>query len=193
MRSIQAQAALADQHGLFRAASALDVTSSLLNCSRCLPVNSLRKVAKADIFVSHSWSCASWMKALALCHHLNLDLAIASSVVIAALSATFILFLLQAGDAAQRFIPQPEDVLFVWLFYVPMATFLIVYLFGHVFSKTCIWFDQVCVEQDQPSVKAQTLQAVPAFVAQSAQMLVLWDETYCQRRGSLQNKSFGCV
>ena len=40
------------------------------------------------------------------------------------------------------------------------------------------WFDRVCVDQQNLWVKVQTLQAVPAFVAQSTDLLVLWDHTW---------------
>ncbi len=40
------------------------------------------------------------------------------------------------------------------------------------------WFDRLCVDQHNLWVKVQTLQAVPAFVAQSTDLLVLWDHTW---------------
>lgn len=43
------------------------------------------------------------------------------------------------------------------------------------------WLDRVCVDQDEQDLKLQILQALPGFVAQSTQVLVLWDATYFER------------
>ena len=45
---------------------------------------------KVDLFLSHSWSCPSWMKLLALCHFLNLDLAIISSITASTMAVVFL-------------------------------------------------------------------------------------------------------
>ena len=44
---------------------------------------------------------------------------------------------------------------------------------GHVFSRRTFWFDRVCVRQDEAFEKAKTIDAIPAFVANSAQLLGL--------------------
>ena len=63
----------------------------------------------------------------------------------------------------------------------PFLMFLGTYLFGHLLYPRRFWIDQVCVHPSDPEVKARTLEAIPAFVAQSKQMLVIWDDTYWQR------------
>lgn len=45
------------------------------------------------------------------------------------------------------------------------------------FQCQFFWFDGLCVHQTNLPLKTKTLQAVPAFVAESAEMLVVWDQT----------------
>lgn len=188
MHSVRKEAAFAKEHGLFKAASAWNVTSNLLQPSNVREqpqqpdrlYDSLPSVSRVDFFISHSWSCPSWMKTLAFCHFLNLDLAIGSSCFAGLLAA--LLLILKTGSftgVAQL----PQDVLYASLLCWPMAAFLMAYLLGHCCCGWHIsfWFDRICVDQVNDSVKAQTLQAIPAFVAQSSQMLVLWDDTYFER------------
>eukprot|EP00438_Fugacium_kawagutii_P023193 Skav215054 [mRNA] locus=scaffold1021:249411:252891:- [translate_table: standard] len=67
------------------------------------------------------------------------------------------------------------------LLYLPMLVFLGAYFFGHYFDSRSFWLDQECVSQTNADMKSRTLQAIPAFVAQSTQMMVLWDTTYFRR------------
>ena len=54
-------------------------------------VNKKRQDAlKVDLCISHSWSCPSWMKLLAMCHFLNLDLAIISSITASTMAVVFL-------------------------------------------------------------------------------------------------------
>ena len=185
MHAVKKQAVFAKQHGLFRAASASNVVSNLLavmlnldHCSDNTSYDSLPQVSRVDYFISHSWSCPCWMKSLAFCHFLNFDLAIVSSCM-ACLFAVLILFL-HAGSFS-GVATQPQGLLYGCLLCWPVAVFLAVYLFAHIGARTTFWFDRICVNQIDETVKAQTLQAIPAFVAQSTQMLVLWDDTYFDR------------
>eukprot|EP00434_Breviolum_minutum_P024583 symbB.v1.2.021713.t1/scaffold1892.1/size96974/10 len=185
MHAVKKQAVFAKQHGLFRAASASNVVSNLLavmlnldHCSDNTSYDSLPQVWRVDYFISHSWSCPCWMKSLAFCHFLNFDLAIVSSCM-ACLFAVLILFL-HAGSFS-GVATQPQGLLYGCLLCWPVAVFLAVYLFAHIGARTTFWFDRICVNQIDETVKAQTLQAIPAFVAQSTQMLVLWDDTYFDR------------
>eukprot|EP00438_Fugacium_kawagutii_P016029 Skav233596 [mRNA] locus=scaffold2520:683924:684988:- [translate_table: standard] len=118
------------------------------------------------------------MKTLAFCHFLNQDLAMGSSF-FACLLAVFLL-ILQTGSitgVAQL----PQTLLYASLLCWPMAVFLVAYLVGHRCCEKSFWIDRICVDQVNDLVKAKTLQAIPAFVAQSSQMLVLWDDTYFER------------
>ena len=83
MQTIRTQVAYAKEHRLFRAASAWQITSELWRggpvgkCKGRSCYASLPCVSEVDFFVTHSWSCPSWRKTLAMCHFLNLDLAMA--------------------------------------------------------------------------------------------------------------------
>eukprot|EP00434_Breviolum_minutum_P016976 symbB.v1.2.014976.t2/scaffold1107.1/size155946/10 len=145
------------------------------------PYDSLEHVSCVDVFISHNWSCPSALKYLAMCHYLNLDLALISSSATAIVTA--LILILRAGSVTGV---AQEGVAFLCgaLIHWPMSVFLLAYLFGHVgqvFAKQSFWFDRICVDQNDMAVKEQTLQAIPAFVAQSKQMLILWDSTYFQR------------
>ena len=118
------------------------------------------------------------MKRLALCHCLNLNLAIGSCGV--AFLLAIVILVLHAGS--NRAVAQQDPALryslsLLW----PFLVFLGTYLFGHLLYPPRFWIDQVCVHPSDAEVKSRTLQAIPAFVAQSHQMLVIWDDTYWQR------------
>ena len=156
----------------------LDLTQKRSSTSGSL-YDSLPNVSRVDFFISHSWSCPSWIKTLAFCHFLNLDLAIASSF-LACLVAIFVLVLHTGSLSGVAQLQQ--GTLYASLLCWPMAVFLVAYLCGHAaVGRTSFWFDRICVDQSNSSVKAQTLQAIPAFVAESTQMLVLWDDSYFER------------
>lgn len=133
MHSVQEQIAFAEERGLFRAASAWIVTSALLaarNFHWELP-----KVSQCDVFISHSWSCAKWMKFLAICHYMNLDLAILLSVLACLFS--LVLLVVHAGNwsgVAQL----SQGLLYGGLVCWPMAVFILAYLFGHVSGQPMI-------------------------------------------------------
>eukprot|EP00438_Fugacium_kawagutii_P000605 Skav212030 [mRNA] locus=scaffold1285:31426:33033:- [translate_table: standard] len=177
MHAVQEQIAFAEERGLFRAASAWSVTSSLLLSRRTFHCP-LPKVSRCDVFISHSWSCPKWIKFLAICHYLNLDLAIVLSLCACLLA--LVLLVLYAGKwsgVAQL----SEGLLCSCLVCWPMAVFIVSYLFGHVCLKRTFWFDSVCVDQSNAFLKAESLRALPAFIAQSSKMLILWDDTIFER------------
>lgn len=188
MEALQRHSAVVQSLGLFKAANARQVLWDLaqLAVSGVLgppssPYDSLVHVSCVDVFISHNWSCPSALKYLAMCHYLNLDLALISSSATAIVTA--LILILRAGSVTGV---AQESVAFLCgaLIHWPMSVFLLAYLFGHVgqvFAKQSFWFDRICVDQNDMAVKEQTLQAIPAFVAQSKQMLILWDNTYFQR------------
>ncbi|CAL1164142.1 unnamed protein product [Cladocopium goreaui] len=184
MHSVRRQVTFAQQHGLFRAATALTVIYNLLkaNCSSKDKVHStyesLPQVYGVEFFVSHSWSCAPWMKALIISHFLNFDMALTSSF-FACLLAVLCL-LLRAGSLT-GIAEQPLWLLNVSIVAWPLLVFLAVYFLGHLWDSRSFWFDRICVDQQNASLKLQTIQAIPGFVAQSKKMLVLWDDTYFER------------
>ena len=178
MQVVRRQAAFAKQHGLFKATSAWDVIFHLICPSVGSSYNSLGLVDSVDYFISHTWSCRSWMKSLAFCHHFNLDFAIASSFLSCIFSV--VLLILYAGSW-MNVARECQDWLNAALLYIPMTIFFIAFFFGHSLARKTFWLDAACVNQANVFEKAATLQALPAFVANSSQMLVLWDDRYFER------------
>ena len=88
--------------------------------------------------------------------------------------------LLRAGSLT-GIAEQPLWLLNVSIVAWPLLVFLAVYFLGHLRDSRCFWFDRICVDQQNASLKLQTIQAIPGFVAQSKKMLVLWDDTYFER------------
>ena len=188
MKHVQKQIRRAEQDGLFRATTAdalfnFHFSNSISKYFQASPdrtarYDSLERVSQVDFLISHSWSCPSWMKRLALCHCLNLNLAIGSCGI--AFLLAIVILVLHAGSI--RAVAQQDPALryclsLLWPFFVFLGT----YLFGHLLHPRRFWIDQVCVHPSDAEVKSRTLQAIPAFVAQSNQMLVIWDDTYWQR------------
>eukprot|EP00435_Cladocopium_sp_Y103_P039428 s376_g10.t1 len=192
MQAVQELAAYAKNHGLFRAASACDVTCSLLSsmlpCESCQSAGSiagsssrfqfLRKVSTVELFVSHSSKCASWQKLLALCHYLNVDLAIFSSFLACILG---VIFLVVRAGSLSAVAQKPQSLLSGSLYWGPVLVFASTYACGQVLSNKLLWFDRLCIDQENLLRRCQALTAVPAFVAQSERMLILLDETYFSR------------
>jgi len=186
MRAVAQQLALAEQHGLFKRAKASDVVSNLLclmlNFSCCsqssLSQRPLPVATSVDVFISHSWSCPAWMKILAICHHMNFDFAIILSSLAGMMSV--LALVLHAGSL--HTVSQMDwNLLSFCLLGCPMVAFLVAYLFGHLCSSQTFWFDRLCVDQGHAMLRAQTLRAVPAFIAKSRQILILWDGTFFDR------------
>ncbi|CAL1164149.1 unnamed protein product [Cladocopium goreaui] len=88
--------------------------------------------------------------------------------------------LLRAGSLT-GIAEQPLWLLNVSIVAWPLLVFLAVYFLGHLWDSRSFWFDRICVDQQNASLKLQTIQAIPGFVAQSKKMLVLWDDTYFER------------
>ena len=177
MQAIKRQRDSARLHGLFRAATArqviyhffFNVLQNWLNFNGhwtwepdTSTYESLAHVSDVDVFISHSWSCPPLMKWLAVCHYLNLDLAMAVSGFVCILSATILV--LSAGSIDAVAAVKPRHWLFIVLLCCPTVVFLIAYVCGHWHYRKTFWVDQVCVDQRNPLVKSQTLQALPAFI-----------------------------
>lgn len=127
MEFIRQQADFADRHGLFKAGSAWDVLKILVNGRA-----SVCQVSKVDVFISHTWSCPSWKKILAICYELNLDLALGlsvSSCLSAVVSMAF--YAGSLGAVAEKC----QDWLLATLFYLPMLVFVVAFFFGHAFHR----------------------------------------------------------
>lgn len=142
--------------------------------------DSLINVTEVDFFISHSWRCPSWMKVCALCHFLNLDAAVYSATVV--WISTALILILRAGSVSEiAHSAQTTFELHRAVVYWPMTVFFLVFFLGHLRCEKRFWFDRTCVNQEDPQLKARTLQALPLFVAHSNEMLVLWDPSYLER------------
>ena len=139
--------------------------------------NSLPHVNQVDIFISHSWGCPSWMKFLALCQYLNFDMAVALATFVWISTASILLF--RAGSIVHLADSMVGSSYLTYaLVYWPMTVFCLVYFFGHTLCRKTFWFDRICVNQVHPALKAEALDALPHFVANSKQMLILLDDNY---------------
>ncbi|CAE7458237.1 unnamed protein product [Symbiodinium natans] len=136
---------------------------------------------RVDYFISHTWSSDRWTKYLALCLHLNLRLAVFSSILTWILTATALVLWagsLGAWGGSRLLLPS--------LVYWPMAIFYLVFFYGHLLSRhwqklPTVWLDKMCIHQGDEAMKAQQVTALPVFVACSSRILVLWDDTYFER------------
>ena len=149
---------------------------TLAYCNHCNPM--AHKVCTVEFFISHSWKCPSWQRLLALCHYLNMDLAIFSSVFAFMLGMIFLV--LRAGSLS-AVAQEPQSLLSASLYWWPVLAFAMTYTCGHLLSNKSFWFDRLCIDQENLLRRCQALKAVPAFVAQSERMIILLDETYFSR------------
>ncbi|CAE7820870.1 unnamed protein product, partial [Symbiodinium necroappetens] len=148
-------------------------------CSWCLQFRisrqTLREVEDVEVFISHSWSADRWEKYLAVCYFLNLGLAAKAMTAWLVVVAGIVL----AVPALSI------HMMFVFSLDVPVVTFILVFFFGQ--HLTCgvwgprFWVDKLCVDQTDEATKSAGIAALPTFVANSSQMLVLWDKSYYER------------
>eukprot|EP00438_Fugacium_kawagutii_P017973 Skav223033 [mRNA] locus=scaffold5:92529:92993:+ [translate_table: standard] len=130
-------------------------------------------IAQVDVFISHSLKCPWWLKLLSVCHYLNWDVAVFSSVGVSLLAACALVLHAGSFSAAAR----QQGLLYGCLYACPMLIFFLAYLAGHLCSRRSFWFDRLCIDQENLLLKCRSLQAIPAIVAHSTRMIVLWDET----------------
>ena len=105
---------------------------------------------------------------LAICHYLNLNLALGLSSATCFLAVVCLAY--HAGSLSS-IAKVGQGCLNAALIYLPMGVFLTSYFLGHFLCKKSFWFDRVCINQDNMIEKTATLQAVPSFVARSDRML----------------------
>jgi len=132
-----------------------------------------------DLFISHSWSAGRWEKFLALCLHLNLQMA----VVCCMMTWIFFVALMISWNGVSGL--GGSHLLLPCFVYLPMATFLIVFFFGQQLSlglwSPSVWIDRLCIHQTDLELKAEQIKSVPTFVARSSRMLILCDGSYFER------------
>ena len=176
MQTIRKQAEHARLYELCKGARARHVLWNLALPESCAAKDDLPSVSHVDVFLCHSWSSSTWMKMVALCHYLYFDLALATS---AATMVGAVCFLVIRAGSLTAVAPEGTGFLVQTLVGWPVAAFLLVYFGGYILDRKTFWFDRLCVNQGNLPLKIQTLQAVPAFVAQAERMLVMWDDTLC--------------
>ena len=130
-----------------------------------------------DVFISHSWSAGRWGKTLAVCFHLNGGVAAKSALVAAAAGA---LCLAATGDV-NNLVSSPY--LFLLAVDLPLLVFFLSFFFAHVCgcASPTMWIDSLCIPQTNEALKQEAISMLPAFVKCSSEMLILWDNTYCDR------------
>mmetsp|Transcript_32498 Transcript_32498/g.75108 ORF Transcript_32498/g.75108 Transcript_32498/m.75108 type:complete len:539 (-) Transcript_32498:54-1670(-) len=174
--------------GLFRASSVRTLLTCILwdSCrddgSVTSTFNSLPAVDKVEFFISHSWSAPSWLKFFSMCHFLNLQLAVLAAVL--TWITTALALILHAGSiTVLSGSAGAEKMLLLqgWLVFWPMAVFFLVYFLGHFCRSGTYWMDKVCVNQPDAAMKARAIEALPEFIKNSSNMIVLWDDTYFER------------
>mmetsp|Transcript_8474 Transcript_8474/g.20069 ORF Transcript_8474/g.20069 Transcript_8474/m.20069 type:complete len:555 (+) Transcript_8474:88-1752(+) len=188
MQRLHELLAKSKHQGLFKATRASSVVAELVAQRQkrqrhgfvsSRDFDALPEVERVDVFVSHSWKGSNILKALAMCHYLNLWIAVALSTGVWIATACF--QVVQAGGIEAVANHCDFAALHVKLVYCPLGVFFLVYFLGHHWSDRTYWLDMLCVCQDFPQLKERTLEVLPAFVMNSSEMLVLWDESYFQR------------
>ncbi|CAE7276184.1 unnamed protein product [Symbiodinium microadriaticum] len=178
MQRLKARADDLYQKGVFRAASSQVVLAGLGQVfeTRSAPdFRSTTPVKDVDVFISHSWSAGRWEKYLALCYFLNLGLAAKAAAASALLSEALMLV----------FPDMSIHLMFLVLLDLPVVAFFLVFFFGQ--HLTCgiwgprFWVDRLCVDQTDETTKAEGIAGLPTIVANSCELLVLWDKSYYER------------
>ncbi|CAE7197728.1 unnamed protein product [Symbiodinium natans] len=136
-------------------------------------------VSRVEVFISHTWSSGRWPKYLSMCYFLNLGIAVKMAL------ATWVLNIVALTMMEERAHLCDRHYLFPVLIEFPILVFFVFFFFGQQISGSCwapsLWLDKLCIHQTNQSLKAQQVAALPVFVARSARMLVLWDDTYFER------------
>ena len=167
---------------LFKGTYAWAVTCNLLHWCLCGDIFRQRntcdfrctfEVSQVDFFISHSWAGPASLKALAFCHHLNLNWAIASSIFSSFFGVCIFNFVFYRGNSSydsRESLETPS----LWLKLFPMTVFIVTYLFGHFIRQKTFWFDRISVNQVNLLVKSKTISRIPDFIARASHLLVLW-------------------
>ncbi|CAK0869027.1 unnamed protein product, partial [Prorocentrum cordatum] len=134
-----------------------------------------------DAFVSHPWAAGRMAKHMALLFHMNIRLAVGSSVF--TWVAGNIGFLATVGFDVTALGGEP--MLGPVLIFLPTIVFLLVFWFGqqltcHVF-KLSVWVDKLCIHQTREDLKSLGVQNLDVFVAAADRMILLWNESFFSR------------
>ena len=133
-------------------------------------------VARADVFVSHSWADDPWQKHLAMCFFLNYSFALKATAAALALSLAALFLLLPCDPSL--------NTQFLMVLDVPMIVFFAAFFAGQHCTgwwSPIMWMDRLCIDQTDVDTKMEGISVLPAIVSSSEQMLVLLGETYFDR------------
>jgi len=132
------------------------------------------KSARADAFISHSWSDHPTLKWLALSYYANMNRAVAASLV-TCLALLAVLLVHSRGDVlayggAWWLLP-------IFLS-APLVAFVLALGGG---GRRRWWLDKLCVHQRDASLRAAGIRKLPNHLARSNRLVVLHSEAYFSR------------
>ena len=197
MLTASQKARVASAQGLFRAVRASNLLKgcgSRLEKDAHLEEDVSVGVEDVDVFISHTWDADPFSKYLALCFAFNHQKALKAGA-----AAIFILFFTYTQCRAKAKNENAEMFAFeVWL--VPVlfelcwlgSWYLTLFLGQNLWNclDPTIWFDKLCIDQRDPDRKAHGIQALPGFVMQSSQLLLLYDTSYLDRLWCMTELAF---
>ncbi|CAE7838239.1 unnamed protein product [Symbiodinium necroappetens] len=187
---VRQKASVALQPGLFRSVSGfqvlrglgavfnkdLPVGTDVSACTEEVPVG-----GEVDMFVSHSWESDGWSKYLAVCFTLNTGKAVkACALAFALLLSSDVVFVRHTSSLSNGLVAMFGCGLL-------SVFFSVLFLGQHLtcgprgLSGPRLWMDRLCIDQSDAGQKAQGISALPYFVLQSRQLLILYDDIYLER------------
>ena len=138
------------------------------------------KSDKISTFWSHSWHGGHWKKILTLLTFYNAPAALFCGFLTAILM--MILYCLQILPGFDRQFKNFDlySVYFsLWCVSSGFVVTILVMLFWR--SHTKVFFDRLCISQDNPELKAQAIFSLAGLLKNSDVMLILWDSTWTER------------
>ncbi|CAK9027739.1 unnamed protein product [Durusdinium trenchii] len=125
-----------------------------------------------DLFISHSWGAEGYQKYLALCYHLNVNIAIKVAFLTFAIFGLVLVLLAGGPDAlsgSPALLPLTVDL--------PVVVFFIFFFYGHVLAcgrcSPSLWLDKICIPQADEVVKEECVRRLPEYL-KAVVMLPLW-------------------
>jgi len=138
-----------------------------------------------DTFWSHSWRAPPWRKILALFLYYN-----ALPTMLLSCAAAVLGFMLTCAQILPDMVAMPwameeEDVhstqhgCAVWSVVFGLVVSMIALPLGR--PRESVFLDKVCIHQTDENLKRQGIESIGAVLQSSANMLVLWDQSYAKR------------
>ncbi|CAE7866859.1 Traf3ip1 [Symbiodinium microadriaticum] len=187
---VRQKASVALQPGLFRSVSDIQVLRGLgAVFNKDLPVGTdvsacteeMQVGGEVDMFVSHSWESDGWSKYLAVCFTLNTGKAVkACALAFALLVSSYVVCNRHTSSLSNWRVA-------MFGFGLLSVFFSVLFLGQHLTCGPCglsgprLWMDRLCIHQADAGQKALGISALPYFVLQSRQLLILYDDVYLER------------